>query len=83
MPVLLATWEAEIRKTNSLQDSISKITRAKWTGDVAQAVQCLLCKPEALSSNPSTTTTTAKKRPISIAYPVCAIILTLFYKCHD
>jgi hypothetical protein len=32
---------------------ISKITRAKWTGDVAPAVEHLLCKCEALSSNPS------------------------------
>jgi hypothetical protein len=29
---------------NSLQDPISKITRTKWTGDVAQAVEHLLCK---------------------------------------
>jgi hypothetical protein len=27
---------------------ISKITRAKWTGEVAQAVQHLLCKCKAL-----------------------------------
>jgi hypothetical protein len=31
---------------------ISKIIRAKWPGSVAQAVECLLCKYEALSSNP-------------------------------
>jgi hypothetical protein len=36
-------------------DSISKITRAKWTGDVARAVELLLNKYEALSWNPSTT----------------------------
>jgi hypothetical protein len=54
------TWEAEIRKTgskpawaNSSQDPISKITRAKWTGGVAQAVGCLLCKCDTLSSYPS------------------------------
>jgi hypothetical protein len=29
-----------------------EITRAKWTGGEAQAVECLLYKPEALSSNP-------------------------------
>jgi hypothetical protein len=36
---------------------ISKITRAKWPGGVAQAVEQLLCKCkcEALSSNPSPT----------------------------
>jgi hypothetical protein len=30
---------------------IFKITRAKWTGGVAQVVQRLLCKSEVLSSN--------------------------------
>jgi hypothetical protein len=34
---------------------ISKITRAKWTGGMAQAIEHLLCKCEALSSNPSLT----------------------------
>jgi hypothetical protein len=33
------------------QDPISKITRAKWTGGMVQAVEHLLCKCEALSSN--------------------------------
>jgi hypothetical protein len=32
---------------------ISKIIRGKWTGGVAQAVECLLCKYKALSSNSS------------------------------
>jgi hypothetical protein len=36
---------------NCSQDSISKITKVKWTGGVAQAIECLLCKCEALSSN--------------------------------
>jgi hypothetical protein len=27
-------------KANSLKDSISKTTRAKWTGGVVQAVEC-------------------------------------------
>jgi hypothetical protein len=31
---------------------ISKISRAKWTGGMAQAVELLLCKYEVLSSNP-------------------------------
>jgi hypothetical protein len=39
----------------SLRDPISKITRAKWTGGVAQAVEHLFCKCKALSSNPSLT----------------------------
>jgi hypothetical protein len=35
-----------------LGDPISKITRAKWTGGVAEATEHLLCKCEALGSNP-------------------------------
>jgi hypothetical protein len=44
---LRPTW------TNSSQDPISKLTRAKWTGGIANVVQCLLCKHEVLSSKPS------------------------------
>jgi hypothetical protein len=36
-------------------DPISEITRAKWTGGVAQVLECLLCKHETLSSNSSPT----------------------------
>jgi hypothetical protein len=32
---------------------ISKMTRVKWTGGVAQVVQCLFGKTKTLSSNPS------------------------------
>jgi hypothetical protein len=48
MPVILAIWEAEIGRIEfrglrpaqaEFTDPISKITRAKWTGDVAQAVE--------------------------------------------
>jgi hypothetical protein len=43
-PGTLASWEAEIRRiavqktawANGLRDPISKLTRAKWTGGVAQ-----------------------------------------------
>jgi hypothetical protein len=49
-PVILATWEVEIgrikvqgHQANSSGD-VSKITRAKWTEGVAQAVECLLYK---------------------------------------
>jgi hypothetical protein len=43
-------------QANSSRDPISKITRAKWTGGMAQVVECLLFKTllwkhEALSSN--------------------------------
>jgi hypothetical protein len=54
---MLATWKAEIEKTavqgqpNQIvcETPISKITIAKWTGGMAQAVESLLCKHEALS----------------------------------
>jgi hypothetical protein len=61
MPIIVATWETEIRRIMVQvqpgqivhETHISKITRAKWTGDVA--VECLLCKHRAMSSNPSPT----------------------------
>jgi hypothetical protein len=45
-----------------LRDPILKITRAKWTGGVAQAVEHLLCKCKALSSNLSATKKKKKKK---------------------
>jgi hypothetical protein len=39
-----------------------QITRAKWIGDVAQAVECLLCKCKALNSNCGPTTSLQKKK---------------------
>jgi hypothetical protein len=54
-PVILAIWVTEIRlrpaQANSLWDFISKITRTKWTGGMAKAVECLLCKHKSKSSN--------------------------------
>jgi hypothetical protein len=46
--------------------SISKIARAKWTGGMAQAVECLLCKCEALSSNPTKTKYKIKQKHLGI-----------------
>jgi hypothetical protein len=43
---------------------ILKITRAKGTGGVVQAVACLLCKCKALSSNLSLTTNKKERNPI-------------------
>jgi hypothetical protein len=47
----LGGWDLEDHssrpaRATSLRDTTppSKITRAKWTGGVAQVVQCLLCK---------------------------------------
>jgi hypothetical protein len=49
-------------KANSLQRiHLSKITEARWTRSVVQAVQCLLCKHKVLRSNPSPTKKTNKK----------------------
>jgi hypothetical protein len=44
-----------LAQASSSKDPISKISRAKWTGGVARAVESLLCKHEALSSNSSPT----------------------------
>jgi hypothetical protein len=62
MPAILGTQEAKIRRsTDGSQHRqtvnkipIFKITRAQWTGAVAQVVKCLPRKLKALSSNPST-----------------------------
>jgi hypothetical protein len=40
---------------------LPKISRAKWIGGMAQAVECLLCKVKALSSNFSLTKKKKKK----------------------
>jgi hypothetical protein len=69
MPVILATWEAKIRRltvrptqANSSKDPVSKITREKWTASVAQLIEHPLCKHRVLSSNPSPTPLKKKKR---------------------
>jgi hypothetical protein len=62
-PIILATWEAMFRRIAVQgqprqivhETPISKITRAKWAGDVTQATESLLCECVALSSNPSPT----------------------------
>jgi hypothetical protein len=58
-------WEAEIRRIDVGDQSrqiipgipISKISRAQWTGGVAQEIERLLCMREALSSDSSPTST--------------------------
>jgi hypothetical protein len=69
-PGILATLEAEIRRI-SVQGQLRqivcetlshKITSVKWTGGMTQAVEHLLCKCEALSSNPSPTKNKQTKR---------------------
>jgi hypothetical protein len=59
LPVILANWGAESRRIMvqgqprqiAHETPISKITRVKWTEDVAQAGEHLLCKHKGLSSN--------------------------------
>jgi hypothetical protein len=46
----------------ALKTPISKITREKWTRDVTQVVGHLLCKHEALNSNPNCTRKKKKKK---------------------
>jgi hypothetical protein len=56
MPTILTTWDFKIASLAiSYRNPISKISRAKWTGGVAQAVEYLFCKHEALGSNPRPT----------------------------
>jgi hypothetical protein len=60
MPEVLAICEAEIRRIGGqpmqrVHEAISQITRAKQTGGVAQVLEHLLCKHEALSSKPNPT----------------------------
>jgi hypothetical protein len=49
--IIPVTWEAKFRTAGKKQDPISKITRAKRAGAVAQVVECLPCNCEGLSSN--------------------------------
>jgi hypothetical protein len=56
----LGDWDQEDQgskpaRAKTLRYPISKITRAKWTRDVAQVVEHLLCKCKALSSNSNPT----------------------------
>jgi hypothetical protein len=58
MPAILPTYEADMggswfkgSPANSLQDPISNITGAKMNWRHALALECLLSKGEALSSN--------------------------------
>jgi hypothetical protein len=57
IPIILAPWEAEIRKilvqsshADRSQDPTSKITIAKWTGGVTQVVENLLFQVPACSA---------------------------------
>jgi hypothetical protein len=66
MPVILATWEAEIRKivvgSQTRQIVLKKNPTQNWAGGVVQPRECLPSKHEVLSSNPNIVT---HKRNIS------------------
>jgi hypothetical protein len=51
------------------ETSIYKITRVTCTGGVAQAVEGLLCRCEALSSNPSPTQKKKEREPKIVNVP--------------
>jgi hypothetical protein len=53
-----------------LTDSISKITRGKWTGGVVQVVEYLPCKHEALSSAPQFHQKKKKKKPDMVVHAI-------------
>jgi hypothetical protein len=70
-PSFLGGWDWEdhgsrTAQANSSQDPISKITIAKWTVGVAQAVACLLfkCKAPSSNSNPIFHPNPAKKKKL-------------------
>jgi hypothetical protein len=60
------------------EDSISKITITKRTGDVAQVLECLPSQHKALNSNPSTTHTHTHKNSGEHSNTVCFYL----YKVH-
>jgi hypothetical protein len=78
MLTILATWEAKIKRI-LIQGQARQIGQeTKWTGGVAQVVEYLLCKCEALSSNSSLTPPLPKKRWWYI--PVIPVLGKLRYK---
>jgi hypothetical protein len=86
MHVILVIWEADIGTIEiqsqpgqkSSKDSISKITRTKWTIGVAQAVKRLPCKHEALSSKSQFHKKDNKRMKAKNLYNICAIFNTPF-----
>jgi hypothetical protein len=66
-PSYLGCWNQEDHGSspvlvNNLEDPFSKITRAKGTGGVTQAVECLLCNCKALILNQRPTKKKKKKK---------------------
>jgi hypothetical protein len=74
MSVVLAAWEAEMGKIEVQSQarqivcktlSISKITRAKWTGGVTQVIECLFYRHEALSHQKKQKQKKTKKKSLT------------------
>jgi hypothetical protein len=73
-PSYFGDWDQEDHSSspaqaNSSWDITSKLTRAKWSEGVAQMVEHLLCKNEALNSNPSPTKKKKKKKKPPSYFP--------------
>jgi hypothetical protein len=51
-----------------LKTPISTISRTRWTGGVVQAIEHLLCKCKALSSNPSPAKKKKKVQKVHIPF---------------
>jgi hypothetical protein len=69
-PSYLGGWDQEdhgsrAAQANSLQDTIFKITGAKWAGDTVHAVNPLLCKHKAWVQNSTPTKKERKKENLS------------------
>jgi hypothetical protein len=77
-PVILATWEAEIRRITVQETPTSKIIRAKCIGSMTQAVEHLLCKCEVSSWNFSPT----KNICVCVCVRVC-VHMYMFQKSSD
>jgi hypothetical protein len=86
MSVILATWEAEIRRIEIwgqprqiVWGSHLQNIHSKWIWGVAQVVEYLLCKYKALSSNTNAThTQKSEKRLLKWEIISCSWVFCLF-----
>jgi hypothetical protein len=78
-----ATWEAEIWRLQfqaSLGIRETPSPKQSWTGSMAQAVERLICKCEALSSNPNPTKRGKKKR---IVFKPVFVFIAVLSSCQE
>jgi hypothetical protein len=86
-PVTLATWKAEIGsivvwgqpREIVHETPISKITRAKWAGGLAQVVEHLLGKPRVQPISPPHLTNNNKKKNL----PICIFLRPLSWEITE